>query len=59
MSRRRTQENTIRSEVVVAHRKPLKDKRGLTTLKAKILNQDDEEVLEIEYRITVQTRSRR
>jgi hypothetical protein len=35
----------------------LKDRRRLVTLKAKAFNRHAEEVLEIEYRIIVETRS--
>lgn len=50
--------DTIRSEVAVAEKRPLKDGRGLVTLKAKALNQDGEDVLEVEYRIIVATRDK-
>jgi len=49
--------DTIRSEVTVVRKEPLSGQRGLVTLQAKGLNQLDEQVLEVEYRIIVQARS--
>lgn len=49
--------DTIRSKVVVSEKKPLENHRGLVTLKAKTLNQENHEIGEIEYNIIVQTRS--
>jgi hypothetical protein len=41
--------------MVVTDKRPLKDGRGLVSLKARVINEKDEEVLEIEYRIIVQS----
>jgi 3-hydroxybutyryl-CoA dehydratase len=49
--------DTIRSEVVVIDKKPLENHRGFVTLKAKTMNQENQEVGEVEYNIIVQTRS--
>ena len=51
--------DTIRSQVTVVGKKSLPDNRGLVTLKAKVANQNNDEVLEIEYRIIVQARLER
>jgi 3-hydroxybutyryl-CoA dehydratase len=46
--------DTVKSHVTVVGKKTLADNRGLVTLKAKAVNQNNDEVLEIEYRIIVQ-----
>ena len=51
--------DTIKSHVTVEEKKTLPDNRGLVTLKAKAMNQNNDEVLEIEYRIIVQARPER
>jgi len=51
--------DTVKSRVTVEGKKTLPDNRGLVTLKAKAVNQNDDEVLEIEYRIIVQARPER
>jgi 3-hydroxybutyryl-CoA dehydratase len=48
--------NTIRCDVMVAEKELLRDNRGLVRLRTKAVNQEGEEVLEMEYRIIVQTR---
>jgi 3-hydroxybutyryl-CoA dehydratase len=51
--------DTIKSHVTVVGKKALADNRGLVTLVAKVTNQNSDEVLEMEYRIIVQTRPER
>jgi acyl dehydratase len=51
--------DTVKSHVTLVAKKILADDRGLVTLKAKAVNQNDDEVLEIEYRIIVQARPER
>jgi acyl dehydratase len=51
--------DTIRSHVTVVGKKTLPDNRGLVTLKAKVANQNNDEILETEYRIIVQARLER
>ena len=45
--------DTVKSHVTVVGKETLADNRGLVTLKAKAVNQKNDVVLEIEYRIIV------
>jgi len=48
--------DTIKSHVTIVGKKALAGNRGLVTLTAKVTNQNNDEVLEMEYRIIVQAR---
>lgn len=49
--------NTIRAELTVGGKESLEKRQGLVTLRAVVLNEANERVLEIEYRLIVRSRA--